>query len=194
MSKYTALIKILDQIRTEGVAAGFSGYSSDPDNPDWANQARSRAYVHLFLKVKFGLLDFRERERYVTDGKQDGGIDGYFIDDESKTITFLQSKFRMTEKNFESKQITLEEIASMDIGRITSGETSDEDGLDYNGKIKALIRDIAKIQDIGRYKYNVIIIANLHKVSITTIRNLVSGFPTDIFDGERCYSELTSRM
>jgi hypothetical protein len=190
MSKYATLSKILDQIRTEGVAAGFPSYGSDPDNPEWTNQARSRAYIHLFLKVRFGVLDFREREVYVTDGTQDGGVDGYFIDRDSRTIIFLQSKFRTTEKNFRSKQITLDEIASMDIGRMTAGESSDEKGNEYNGKIKGLIRSITEIEDIGRYRYKITIIANLHNVSDTTLRNLTGGFPIEILDAERCYSEL----
>jgi hypothetical protein len=190
MTKYAALSKILDQIRTEGVAAGFLSYGSKSDDPDWINQARAKAYIHLFIKVRFGLLDFREREKYITDGTQDGGIDGYFVDEDSRTVIFLQSKFRATEKNFQSKQITLDEVASMDIARITSGETSDEKGIDYNGKIKGLIRTISQIEDIGRYKYNIVIIANLRNASKTTLRNLTGGFPVEIFDAERCYSEL----
>ena len=190
MSKYDSLLRILDQIRKEGVAAGFSAYGSDNDDLDWLNQTRSKAYVHLFLKVKFGMLAFSERENYVTDGTQDGGVDGYFIDPDSKTVIFLQSKFRTTERNFESKQITLNEVASMDIGRITSGEDTDEKGIRYNGKIMRLIRSISEIEDIGRYKYKVIIIANLRDVSNTTLRNLTGGFAVEIFDAERCYSEL----
>jgi hypothetical protein len=190
MSKYDSLLRILDQIRKEGVAAGFSAYGSDNDDPDWLNQTRSKAYVHLFLKVNFGMLAFSERENYVTDGTQDGGVDGYFIDPDSKTVIFLQSKFRTTERNFESKQITLNEVASMDIGRITSGEDTDEKGIRYNGKIMRLIRTISEIEDIGRYKYKVIIIANLRDVSNTTLRNLTGGFAVELFDAERCYSEL----
>jgi hypothetical protein len=134
MSKYAALTRILDQIRIEGVTAGYTSYGSDPENSEWTNQARSKAYIHLFLKVSFGILDFPERESFITDGSQDGGIDGYFVDRESRTIFFFQSKFRATEQNFQNKQITLDEIASMDITRITSGETNDEKGKEYNGK------------------------------------------------------------
>jgi hypothetical protein len=180
----------LDQIRSEGVAAGFTSYRSDRENPERANQARSKAYIHLFLKVTFGLLDFRERETFITDGTNDGGIDGYFVDRETRVIFFFQSKFRTTEHNFQNKQITLDEIASMDIARITSGEDESETGNEYNGKIKGLIRTIAQIEDIGRYKYQVILIANLDKVSPTTLRNLTGGFPVEVFDSERCYSEL----
>lgn len=190
MSKYGALIKILDRIRSEGVTAGFPSYGAEAKDTDWTNQTRSRAYIHLYLKVKFGLLNFKERETHVTDGTHDGGIDGYFIDRESKSIYFLQSKFRATEKNFESKQITLDEVAAMDIARITNGEEHSESGLPYNGKIKGLIRNIADTEDIGRYKYKVIIIANLRDASATVLKNLTGGFPVEIFDADRCYSDL----
>lgn len=190
MSKYMALSKILDQIRAEGVLAGFTSYASDPNNDEWINQARSKAYIHLFLKVRFGLLDFRERENYITDGTYDGGIDGYFVDRDSHEILFFQSKFRTTERNFENKQITLNEIASMDIGRITSGEHEDECGHSYNGKIKGLVRSISEIGDIGRYKYRVIIIANLQNTSPAILKRLTGGFQVEIFDADRCYSEL----
>lgn len=190
MAKYETLVKILDQIRAEGASAGYTSYAPTTDDTEAVNQARSKAYVHLFHKVKFGLLSFSDREKFITDGPQDGGVDGYFIDEDSKVITFLQSKFRTTEKNFESKQITLDEIASMDIARITSGYETNEDGVEYSGKIKGLIRNIAAIEDIGRYKYRVIIIANLRDASQTTLRNLTGGFAVEIFDSERCYSEL----
>ncbi|WP_454651346.1 AIPR family protein [Bradyrhizobium liaoningense] len=190
MSKYTALLKILDQIRIEGIASGYASYRATTSEVDALNHARSKAYIHLFLKVSFGILDFRERENFITDGSQDGGIDGYYIDRDTRTIFFFQAKFRTTEENFRSKQITLNEIGSMDISRIASGEIADERGNEYNGKIKGLIRNISAIDDIGRYKYQVVVIANLANISTTTLRNLVGGFPVEIFDAERCYAEL----
>lgn len=190
MSKYNALVSILDRIRKEGMAAGFTSYGPANSTPESESQARGRAYIHLFIKVKFGILSFSEREKFITDGTQDGGIDGYFVDADSRTIFLLQSKFRATEKNFEGKKITLDEIAAMDTGRIVSGETHDERGVEYNGKIRGLIRNISEIEDIGRYKYQVIIIANLQILSQTILRNLSGGFPVEIFDFERCYSEL----
>jgi hypothetical protein len=116
MSKYETLVRILDQIRLEGIAAGYVSYKGDA--VDSLNQARAKAYIHLFLKVKFGLLGFKERESFMTDGTDDGGVDGYYLDAEAKTISFLQSKFRTNEKNFEGKQIEMSEIVSMDIARI----------------------------------------------------------------------------
>jgi len=129
------------------------------------NTSRSRAYIHLFLKVKFGILDPNEREKYVTDGTQDGGIDGYFFDRDGKKAYFLQSKFRATETNFESKKISIDEIAMMDIGRITSGEDQDERGVEYNGKIKGLIKTLKETADIARYKYQVVLVGNVGDVN-----------------------------
>lgn len=124
MTKYEILLRVLDHIREEGNKTGYTKYFPNPPSNDEINQARSRAYIHLFLKVSFGILDFVEREKYITDGTADGGIDGYFIDPDRKLIYFLQSKFRTTETNFENKRISFEEIVSMDIARITSGETA----------------------------------------------------------------------
>jgi hypothetical protein len=58
MSKYDILLKILDQIRAEGIAAGFKSYNASAEDIEWLNQTRSKAYIHLYLKVKFGLLSF----------------------------------------------------------------------------------------------------------------------------------------
>ena len=73
-----------------------------------------------------GVLDFELREHYICDGSYDGGIDGYYINAENKTVYFIQSKFRNNEKNFENKNISFEEIMVMDIDRITDGEEKDE--------------------------------------------------------------------
>ncbi len=190
MSKYEILLNILDHIREEGNKAGYVSYFPDAPSIDDLNQARARAYVHLFLKVSFGLLDFIEREKQITDGSDDGGIDGYFIDTDKKLIYFLQSKFRTTEANFENKRISLEEIGAMDIGRVTSGETSDDSGRPYNGKVQGLIRSIARIEDISRYKYIIILIANLGDVRRDVLHKLTDGFPVEVYDSDRCYNDL----
>lgn len=88
----------------------------------------------MYLKVSFGLLDFEQREHLLTDGAFDGGIDGYYISKESKTIYLIQSKFRTSTKNFEQKEIALDEILSMDIDRILKGETLDDYGNNTMGK------------------------------------------------------------
>jgi hypothetical protein len=115
--------------------------------------------------VTFGLLDFMEREHFVTDGAGDGGIDGYFVDHENKIVHLIQSKFRTTERNFSDKDITLQEILAMDVGRVLDGHEEDESGNRYNGKILQLQREVSQIEDIARYKYKVILLANLNTMT-----------------------------
>ena len=133
MKKYNDLIAILDKIRTEAPTA-YRRYHPDISQTEQLNNARARAFIHLFLKVKFGLTDFLEREIFITDDTDDGGIDGYYIDEEHKVLYFIQSKFRTSANNFENKEITFEELLSMDIKRITEGETTYESGKNYNDK------------------------------------------------------------
>ena len=89
---------------------------------EYTDQARARIFIHLFLKVSYGINDFEERENYITGEANDGGIDAYYIDRESKKILFIQSKFRTNRNNFENKEIALSEILKMDTDRIVDGE------------------------------------------------------------------------
>lgn len=143
--KYEILLNILDKIRTEATPKYAAVYLPPDSEPEKIGNARSRAFIHLYLKVLFGLLDFDERERQITDGTHDGGIDGYFIDADTKRIYLIQAKFRATPKNFEEKQITLEEILKMDINRILEGEACDESGNPYNGKIRQFQREVSNL-------------------------------------------------
>ena len=130
---------MLDKLRIEAPEV-YKKYYPQEGETEKLNQARSRAYIHLFLKVKFGFLDFLDREEKITDASEDGGIDAYYIEENEKIVYFVQSKFRITKKNFESKDITLEEILSMDIDRITDGETKQENGIAYNNKIQKQLK------------------------------------------------------
>ncbi|TOO47783.1 hypothetical protein CGH36_05995, partial [Vibrio parahaemolyticus] len=67
------LINILDKIISEAPAKYKKLYSTGDDKK--LEQARSRAYIHLYLMAKFGMLDFSERELLILDGSNDGGID-----------------------------------------------------------------------------------------------------------------------
>ncbi len=185
------LVRVLDGIRAEATGTKFASlYACDSASVQDIWQARSRAYVHLYLKVMFGITDFKDREAYVTDGGQDGGIDGYYIDTDSRTIFLFQSKFRNTEENFERKPIELEEILSMQIKRILGGEELDEDGVKYNGKIAGLQRKVSEILDLGRYSFKIVIIANLGRVSDVALLRLTDGFDTDVINFQRSYKEL----
>lgn len=190
MDKYQTLVNILDKIRIEATGASQNRYLPDPSDIEKVNQARARAFIHLYLKVSFGLLDFLGREHFITDNSYDGGIDGYYINTENRTIYFIQSKFRTNGRNFEGKEIKLEEILTMDINRILDGEEKDESGNDYNGKIKQLQREIRSVDNIARYSYQVIILANLTGVSDIKLRQLTGGYATSVFDYERCYEDL----
>jgi hypothetical protein len=83
---------------------------------------------------------FAEREHLVTDGTRDGGIDGYYIDADSRVVYVIQSKFRRTESNYEGKPIELSELLAMDVRRVSTGEDLDDQGFPYNGKIKGMQR------------------------------------------------------
>lgn len=189
MSKYNVFVKIIDQLRNEA-PKGYKRYYPALDQKEKLDNARSRAFLHLYLKVKFGILEFHDRERLITDDPYDGGIDAYYIDDESKCITLIQAKFRTTEENFENKKISIDELLSMDVDRITEGEPNNEEGIKYNSKILAMQEEIGKIPDIGRYRYEVIILANVKEYKQSEFKKLTAGFPVEVFDYERCYKEL----
>ena len=170
MTRYEILRNILAGIIDEAPAKFSKLYEKDPNKVEQYNNSLSRAFLHLFLKVRFDLLDFEEREYFVTDGGNDGGIDGYYIDREHKLIYLFQSKFRANENNFHDKEITMKEMLAMDIQRILDGEKQDENGIDYRGKIYQLQRDINEIDDVPRYTYKVVIFANLKGVSDSELK------------------------
>jgi hypothetical protein len=188
--RYIYLLNILDGVICEAPDRYSRKYPRTPSGPDEQNQARSRAMIHLYLKVMFGLTDFEDRERYVTDGGYDGGIDAYYIDRATRTLYVVQSKFRTTEINFESKEITLEELLQMDVERILGGFGTDEAGNEYAGKIKQLQREVGAVEDIARYRYVVVILANLKNPPRQKLQQLVGGYSIDIIDSERTYREL----
>ncbi|MFK3991008.1 AIPR family protein [Psychrobacter sp. NPDC064578] len=190
MTKFETLIKIIDELRKEA-PEGYKFYYPLETEFEKLNQARSRAYIHLFLKVKFGILDFEARESYITDGAEDGGIDAYYIDTELKTIFFIQSKFRVNEKNFESREIKYEELLNMDLDRVLDGEEKYESGIPYNNKVKKLISELRNVNGLGRYSYEVIILANTKKVPKSKLEK-ITGRVGNVseYNFERSYEEL----
>lgn len=190
MTKYDALINVLDQLRFEAPPENSRYYPLETDRTK-VDQARSRAFIHLFLKVSFGLVDFADRERVVTDGKADGGIDAYFIDSASKTIYIIQSKFRSNNESFRNKKISLDELLSMDVARITEGEDSDENGTPYNGKIRQFQRELGEINDIGKFRYEIVILANLKETHANKLRKFTGDIGAcEVFDYERTFRDL----
>ena len=187
MSTYKILIRILDQIIDEAGEKYRKLYSKD--TPESYNSALSRAYIHLFIKVRFNQLDFEKREYYVTDGPHDGGIDGYYIDKDEKVIYLIQSKFRVSEHNFREKEISIQELLAMDIDRILKGEVKDVSGSAYRGKILQLQRDINEIPDVPRYIFKVVVLANLYHINESDLTKLTGGYKVDVIDNQRCYKD-----
>jgi hypothetical protein len=188
--RYQTFLRILDRLRAEAPDQLAGRYRPDVNDIEKVNQARARAFIHLYLKVMFGITDFGERERTITDASGDGGIDGYHIDVDTKTIYLLQSKFRINEQNFESKEIALEELLAMDVDRILEGESHTEQGEPYNGKIKQLQREVSELPDVARYTYRVMILANLSGIAQSKLRLLTGGYSAEIFDFEKTYKRL----
>ncbi|MDZ4654260.1 MAG: AIPR family protein [Coriobacteriia bacterium] len=188
-SRYRTLVNVLDCICREAPPTNDKYYPKST-NIELVNQARSRAYIHLYLKVQYGILDFVERERWITDGPYDGGIDAYYIDKEHKRVDFIQSKFRATSANFEQKDITYEELLSMDVDRITDGEPNNENGKSYNDKIHELQKALSEVPDIGQYDYQVVVLANLREHKQSKIRRLTGPYVNTVFDHKRSYNEL----
>lgn len=186
--KYNILVNILDKLSTEAPAK-YSSYKLTKDT-EKDNQIRAKCLIHLFLMVRFGISDFEEREKNITDGSFDGGIDAYYINKESKVIYLIQSKFRATAENFESKEIDLEEIVKMDLGRILQGNETDEAGNKYSGKIKQLQRDYSNLTELGLYEKKVIFLCNLIRYTDERIKRLIENFKYEIFNYEKTYNKL----
>lgn len=165
----------------------------DSKNDEQVIQRRALGFIHLYLKVKFGLAEFSTRHAQITDGTQDGGIDAYHIDDDNKKIYFIQSKYRANEKNFEGKKIDADELLSMDISRVTKGYTDDAKGVPYNTKIMSLQQKLRDIRDIAKYEYIVILLANV-KHDDAQIRRLIENCEYQIFDYEKSYTDLVFPM
>lgn len=188
-NKYKYLISVLDQFCKEAPAQ-YKRYNIISQNNANIENARSRAFIHLFLKVKFGLIDFEKREYFITDGPGDGGIDAYYIDYENKKLYIIQSKFRNSEHNFVSKEIMLDELLSMDIDQITDGNTLNENGEQYNGKICQFISELQQISDMPKYKTEIILLANVNPKHKQKLRKITGGYGVEIYNHDRVYTEL----
>jgi hypothetical protein len=188
--RYETLCNVLDALRMEAPSSDVI-YHPPKSNADALIQARSRALLHLYLKARFGLLRYEEREKLVTDGSGDGGIDAYFIDRRTKRIHYLQSKFRATAGNFVATNMTATDILKMDVGRILKGEKRDVNGAAYNQKIvNGLQRAIKSISDIASYSQNVVLLGNTKNFSVSQLKKLIEGYPVEQFPHERAYREL----
>lgn len=185
--KYKLFNDILEKI-CNAAPDEYKSYKDASD--DGKNKAKSKAFIHLFLKVKFGINEFQKRHECITDGAQDGGLDAYYIDYDNKKIYLIQSKFRISESNFENKEICLDELMKMETERILKGERDDYKGNEYNSKIIEFQNKLKNIDDCARYEYKVIILGNLKKYTHEQIQSLMGTLPFEIFDFNRTYDEL----
>lgn len=186
--KYSILLKTLDEI-CESAPSEFTSYKID-GSYDEINKARSKALIHLFLKVKCGISGFVKIHDLITEGTQDGGLDAYYIDTEKKLLYLIQSKFRGTEKNFENKNIASDDLVKMEIERILKGEDKDSRDVEFNDKIKAFQKEWSEISDQAHYKYIVIILGNLKNYTNEQIKRLINNSDYEIYNFERTYKEL----
>lgn len=188
--KYAILTHILDEYVREGKGIRQRSSLFDDSSEERQNQARARAFIHLYLAATYGILSFEDRELTITDGSYDGGIDAYHIDTDNKVLDIIQSKYRVGSSNFESKNISPEEILSIDLDRILNGHRESADGHSYNGRILAFIEKLQKIPDIARYKTRVTILANVKAEQYALVERLFHGDETNIVNFDRCYGEL----
>jgi hypothetical protein len=188
--QYATLIKVLDSLREEAPVEDTI-YHPPAGNNDAMVQARSRALLHLFLKGRFGLTEFKDRIKYVTDGPNDGGIDAFYIDKANKRIYVLQSKFRATAANFSSVNMSVNDLLKMDVKDILNGKTKDEHGTPYNAQIKqSLQRSVKQLPDVGSYETHVILLGNSKAFSAKDLQKLASGYKVDQYHHERIFKEL----
>lgn len=187
---YNTLCNVLDSLCKEAPAEEVV-YHAPTGNHQALIQARSRALLHLFLKARFGLLAFSQRDWFVTDGSHDGGIDAYYIDEKKKIIYILQSKFRASAENLTNVSMTPTDLLKMDVSRILKGEKYAESGDPYNDKItKRLQKSIKKIHDVGSYTIQVVFIGNIKNISAAQIGRLVEGYKVDQYSHDRIFKDL----
>lgn len=186
--KYLNLIQILDNICNEAPEA-FKKYHPNKNNEQEVSKSRSLAYIHLYLKVKYGLSEFLEREKYITEGSQDGGLDAYYIDENKFHIYLIQSKMRESAKGFREKSLTSDELIKTEFDRIIKGKRNDSRGNDFNSKIKKFQDRIKKLSNIGKFDYKVIFLGNI-KYTKSQIEKNIGKLPYQLFNADNCYDEL----
>lgn len=120
--KHNLLKKTLDGIATSAPEL-FAIYHPNENDQDSQIHKYSRSQIHLFLRVRFGLLDFNIAESQITDGTDDGGLDAYHIDEEKKIIYLIQSKYKTTPEGYINSDVDWREFFKMELDRIVQGES-----------------------------------------------------------------------
>lgn len=186
--KHNTLLEILESLRREAPES-YKRYALS--NPEERSHVYSLCYIHLYLKVRHGLVDFNQRENAITDGPGDGGVDAYYIDEEAKKIYFIQSKYRDNHTNFATKQINIDELASMELDRILDGKSTSHSNSKFNSKILQLQDRISQL-NVAKYSYHIIILANcnLPNSKIKKITGDIGAESIEVFD----YNAVTSKF
>ena len=160
LAKHQLLKNTLDNI-SESAPIELSIYHPDIEDADAQIHKYSRAQIHLFLRVRFCLLDFNTVENQITDGPEDGGLDAYHIDKEKKVIYLIQSKYKTTPDGYLNSDVDWREFFKMELDRIVGGEPMSSSGNRYNGKVQSFQQKVRDIADIGRWNYALIYLGNV---------------------------------
>ena len=79
----------------------------------------------------------------------------------------------------------------MDIARIIrAGESTDENGQSYNGKILAMQSYIKNIPDLPLYNTKVVVLANAKEKDKENIKRAIGGFEFELFNHEKTFDKL----
>lgn len=191
--KFIMLLKILDEIKkdapkTKDFKRFYSGKIED------LNYSRGQAFIHLFLLIKFGLETFEARQRFICDGKFDGGLDAYFISEREKTVYLIQSKFHTTDSSFKAEKIPVSDLVKMELDRIIHGETNDSNGNTYNAKVLEFQLKLNQATQKQVYTHKVIFLANISTISDYQIRKLTSNLDYEVYNYEKSYLELVKSI
>ena len=187
--KYEMLVSVLDKLRLDAPTS-YKRYRPSSTDAEGIQAARSLAFIHLLLKVRFGVSDFLARHRQVTEGGGDGGLDAFHIDSDSKKVFLIQSKFRGSAGNFDSKSIEPMELVKMEIERIIKGIRTDSNGNNFNSKIHAFQDELGSIRDIAKYDYIVVFLCNVNKYNDEQIRRLITNLQYEIYNSQQAYEKL----
>lgn len=187
--QFDTLIRSLDVLGNEAPKS-YKSYHAKDGNYEELSQARSLAFIHLLLKVRFGVAGFLERHKLITDGTQDGGIDAYFIDTDRKKLFLIQSKLRMSSVSFQTKSMDANDLIKMEVSRITKGEATDSRGVPFNSKITAFQDELRQLRDIAKYDYVVIFLGNVYDYPDDKIRKLIDNVTYEKYDDQQAYEKL----
>lgn len=187
--QFDTLIRALDTLCKEAPSS-YKSYFPDAKDEVGITQARATAFIHLLLKVRFGISEFLDRHKLITDGPQDGGVDAYYIDTECKKLFFIQSKLRSNSEAFDSKTMDANDLIRMEITRIIKGQELDSRGVKFNSKIEAFQRQISQIRDIAKYDFVVIFLGNVYNFTDEQLRKLIDNCEYETYDAQLAYEKL----